>query len=331
MSVPYVDFLRAAHFRMSGIVRRAPKQPPLMRLGLVCADQAAIYLGPHAVGERSALLSSAWHARVSPRMRPPVGDNRDAGLDEYAGQAIESCVTKVSDQKNGAQLFHMGHSLGGTLAAIFCALGPRAARGLVLLGAPLSFEQGSSEFRDTLVSLVPSTFSDKEIVPGSLLSQVIAAASRPLWSRWMDAALSLADPSAMDIHARIERWVLDEVPLPGKQVSQIVGCLYREDRFCRGKPLIRGRTVGPSGLQVPLLAIVNTATTSYLWHQLLRLSIKCRTRTRKLLNIRARSASDCSTWRCLLGEAYTQVRPEILSWLEARSRPEAKLSSAASN
>ena len=34
-------------------------------------------------------------------------------------------------------------------------------------------------------------------------------------------------------HARIERWALDEVALPGKLVSDIVEQLYREDRFWR--------------------------------------------------------------------------------------------------
>lgn len=40
------------------------------------------------------------------------------------------------------------HHLGGTLAAIFCALEQESVRGLVLLGAPLCFAPGSSQFRD---------------------------------------------------------------------------------------------------------------------------------------------------------------------------------------
>lgn len=38
----------------------------------------------------------------------------------------------------------------------------------------------------------------------------------------------------MEIHARIERWALEEVALPGKLVREIVDELYRENRFCRG-------------------------------------------------------------------------------------------------
>src|SRR5215468_4257141 len=159
---------------------------------------------------------------------PPSSDGL-AGLDAYGGRAIDACVATISKQAKGAQPFLMGHSLGGTLAAIYCALEPRSVKGLVLLGAPLCFEPASSRFRDALVALIPEEFSETELVAGSLLSRISAVASPDtfVWSRWMDAALSLADHAAMDIHARVERWALDEVALPGKLVSQIFQWLYR--------------------------------------------------------------------------------------------------------
>jgi pimeloyl-ACP methyl ester carboxylesterase len=55
----------------------------------------------------------------------------------------------------------MGHSLGGTLAAIYCALKPQSIKGLVLLGAPVCFEQASSVFRDAVVSMIPTDLSEK--------------------------------------------------------------------------------------------------------------------------------------------------------------------------
>ena len=97
-------------------------------------------------------------------------------------------------------------------------------------------------------------------VPGSLLSQLSAFISPEtfVWSRTIDAALSVTDPQASEINARIERWALDEVPLSGKLVAQILQWLYREDRFCRNVLSIRDRTIGPSTLRVPTLAVVNT-------------------------------------------------------------------------
>jgi pimeloyl-ACP methyl ester carboxylesterase len=175
------------------------------------------------------------------------------GLDEYT-LAISEAVATIATAAQGAKPFLIGHSLGGTLAAIYAAFLPESIRGLVLLGAPLCFEPSANQFRDALVTLVPREICDTDPFPGSLLSHASALASPRtfIWSRLMDAAMSSADPLAMEIHARVERWALDEVPLPGKLVHQIINLLYRENRFCQrhfedwGKGYRPFQSVGPN-------------------------------------------------------------------------------------
>ena len=161
--------------------------------------------------------------------------NQNIGLDEYA-EAISECSARIARDEGGTKPFLIGHSLGGTLAAISSALIPERIKGLVLLGAPLCFEPATSQFRDGLVALVPPMLSETGRFPGSLLSYVatLAAPGTFIWSRLMDAALSLTDGEALEIHGRVERWTLDEIPLPGRSVSQIIRWLYCENRFCRG-------------------------------------------------------------------------------------------------
>ena len=74
------------------------------------------------------------------------------------------------------------------------------------------------EFRDALVSLIPPALSDGDPFPGSLLSFIATLASPGtfIWSRVIDTASRITDRQALEINARIERWALDEVPLPGK-------------------------------------------------------------------------------------------------------------------
>lgn len=192
---------------------------------------------------------------------PPRSGDDNVGLEEFADAIGEGIRRVASDLISGVRPFLMGHSLGGTIAAIFAALQPESIQGLILLGSPLCFRSGVSRFRDVLVSMVPAGLSETEPVPGSLLSQLSALASPEtfVWLRVIDAALSAPDLHASEIHARIERWALDEVPLSGKLVAQILQWLYREDCFCRNALSIRNRTVGPSSLRVPTLAIVNTS------------------------------------------------------------------------
>ena len=83
---------------------------------------------------------------------PPSPGDGNAGLAAYADKAIGEAAARLAEE-TGTQPFLMGHSLGGTFAAIFGALAPETARGLVLLGAPLCFRPGISRFRDAIVGL----------------------------------------------------------------------------------------------------------------------------------------------------------------------------------
>ncbi len=109
--------------------------------------------------------------------------------------------------------------------------------------------------------MIPPDQSEADIIPGSLLSHASAFAAPDtfVWSRLMDAAMSIDDLRALDVHARVARWALDEAPLPGRLVHQIAEWLYRENQFCRSTLTVLGRTIGPSYLDVPTLAVVNTA------------------------------------------------------------------------
>lgn len=189
---------------------------------------------------------------------PPEGDGSD-GIEDYV-EAIGAAGKAVAAAQPGAARFVLGHSLGGTLAAIACASQPEMARGLVLLGAPLSFEPGSSPFRDQVAAQKRPT-PEQGTVAGSQLSQSCAMLSPGtfLWNRWMDGALSLADPAAFDIHMHIERWALDEVALAGRLIHQMVDWLYRENRFQNGTLAIGGRMLGPGDLRLPVLAAVSDA------------------------------------------------------------------------
>jgi polyhydroxyalkanoate synthase len=349
-----IDAIRTAHFGISDTCRRAQANAlDALGLGPHECDFDVISSGPHwrlrkyrAPGAGPSLLivpapiKRAYIWDLTPSVSavryclhhglrvylvewlPPSGGDGHAGLDEYAGQAIAACAATVSSEADRAPPFLMGHSLGGTLAAIFCALEPLSARGLVLLGAPLCFERLSSRFRDTLVSIVPSRLPETDIVAGSLLSHVSAAASPAtfVWSRLMDAALSLADPSAMDIHARVERWALDEVALPGKLVNQIVQWLYRENRLCRGTLSVCGKTIEPSRTRTPTLAVVNTADEIAPPTSVAPFVEKMATHDTLIIEYPGEVGVALQHLAMLAGrQAFVRVWPQIISWLKTRS------------
>jgi polyhydroxyalkanoate synthase len=250
----------------------------------------------------------------------PSPGNGNAGLAEYADEAIGEAVARLA-RETGTQSFLMGHSLGGTFAAIFGALAPETARGLVLLGAPLCFRPGISRFRDAIVALSPSNVAEMEVVPGSLLSQLSAWASPEtfVWSRLLDATLSSADPLARAIHARVERWALDEVPLPVRLVDEILQWLYREDRLCQGSLSIRERIAGPSRLRLPTLAVVNPTDEIAPPASVLPFIEAIPGEDARVLEYPGEIGVGLQHLGIVVGrQAYARVWPEIISWLNAR-------------
>lgn len=250
----------------------------------------------------------------------PSDEAQSTGIGEYANDAISECVARVAHEMQGKAPFLFGHSLGGTLAAVFCAL-ERSVRGLVLLGTPLCFEPASSPFRDRLLTLYPRIPPSTKAVPGSLLSQVSALASPDtfLGARMRAPALSLFDPLTFEINARIERWLLDEVPLPGRLVAEIIQFLYREDRFCRGALPIGDRTVGPSTVQVPILAIVNSADAIAPLGSIKPFLDAVPAEEIRIIEFPGEKGISIQHLAILVGPwVYAHIWPEIFSWLDAR-------------
>jgi hypothetical protein len=74
-------------------------------------------------------------------------------------------------------------------------------------------------------------FIEVEVDPETGQISALAFPETFRWSRPIDAPFGLVDPRSMEIHDRVERWTLDEAPLPGRLVCQISRWLYGEDRF----------------------------------------------------------------------------------------------------
>jgi polyhydroxyalkanoate synthase len=122
----------------------------------------------------------------------------------------------------------------------------------------------------------------------------------------------------MDIHARIERWALDEVALPGKLVSEIVEWLYRENRFGRGVLEVGGQTIGPKNLAAPTLAVVNTADTVAPIHSVSPIGEALGSEKFAILEYPGETGVALQHLGILVGrEAHAQVWPKIIDWINA--------------
>jgi polyhydroxyalkanoate synthase subunit PhaC len=134
----------------------------------------------------------------------------------------------------------VGHSLGGTLAAITAALEAQLVSKLVLIGAPLKFAEQTGAL-GPIVLASPALPLDR--IPGSLLNMASIAADPQefVFGCYGDACACMADREALAIHLAVIRWSLDEFAPSGPLIRDVLQLLYREDQFARNALNLLGR------------------------------------------------------------------------------------------
>jgi polyhydroxyalkanoate synthase len=253
---------------------------------------------------------------------PPQPGLPGGNLEDYASTAIGACADRIAAEAGAGSLALMGHSLGGTFAAIFAATMPQSVKALVLLGAPLCFDPSSSRFSAAVADKGPASLGGTDIVPGSLLSEFCAFVSPEIfiWARFEDAARCFADPARFDTHMRIERWALDEVALSGRLVENVLQWLYRENRFYQGTLPMAGKLVGPSKIVSPTLAVITTADDVASLQSIKPFIAAMTANDARAMTYPGEPGVGLQHLGILAGrEAHARVWPEIMSWLKAHS------------
>ena len=141
-----------------------------------------------------------------------------------------------------------------------------------------------------------------------------------LWSRLVDLVLSVGDPDAWVVNARVERWALDEVPLPGRLVHEILEWLYRENRLCAGTLRIGDRILGPLALRVPLLAVFNREDAVAPLRSIVPFIDAMARGYAFLVEFPGEAGVGLQHLAILIGrQAHATVWPDIISWLHGHA------------
>lgn len=250
----------------------------------------------------------------------PGWQERRCGLDEYAGGLLKDCIDAAAAHARSDQVFLAGHSLGGTLAAIHGAWRPERVAGLVLIEAPLHFGAATGAFRKLLglgipaEALVPAGGR----LPGSLLSLISARAAPEAFhlGRYFDYLASLGSREKLQTHWRVERWTLDEFPLPCALFRDVVEQLYREDRFMGGELLIGGTRLGPGNVSVPLFSVYDPDSTVIPPQSILAFQQAVASREKELMPYLGDTGIALRHVGALVGaSAHQHIWPRIFDWL----------------
>jgi polyhydroxyalkanoate synthase len=257
----------------------------------------------------------------------PGQHEQNFGLAEYADRLILDCLEVIQAETGQPQLFLAGHSLGGTLAAIFSTLYPARVQGLILVGAPIHFGPEVGVF-GPLVTMSPRVQLLTTVlgnVPGSVLSMLsfMAAPATFGWVRWLDWLNSLPDSEAMQTYLRVERWTCDEMPLARRLVEEVVELLGCEDRFMQGRLLVGGKWAAPERVQAPVLSLVDARCRLVPPEAVLPFHQAVQSAETRVLWYQGDSGVSLQHVGLLVGrQAHQQLWPEVMRWIHAHWKAE---------
>jgi polyhydroxyalkanoate synthase subunit PhaC len=189
----------------------------------------------------------------------PEADDESLGLAQYAGAALGECLDTIRAETGQTNAFLAGHSLGGTLAAIFASLYPGRVRGLIEVEAPMEFGAGRMEAAlasGPHLSVIGASFGN---VPGTFLNLASAYADPMSFGAqpWLDLLASSASPQKNRLHWQVRRWTLDETPMARRLFEEVGETLYRENRFAERRLRVAGRLADPGAIDMPILAVLD--------------------------------------------------------------------------
>jgi poly(3-hydroxyalkanoate) synthetase len=225
---------------------------------IICAPFAvhratiADFAPGHSVVER---LRCAGISRVYVTdWRSATADMRFLSIDNY----LSDLNTAIDDLDGPVDL--VGLCQGGWLAALYAARFPSKVRRIVLVGAPIDLEAGSSQPSE-LTSVIPTS-----VFQGLVDAGLGLVPGRRLLDRWstlrdieLGQQLQCPDgPMQAGLPERFNLWRQQTVTLPGSYFLQVVQWLFKENRIARGEFVALGRKVSLASIRVPVFLLVGT-------------------------------------------------------------------------
>jgi polyhydroxyalkanoate synthase len=190
----------------------------------------------------------------------PDEEDADMGLAEFVCDELDWSIRETLRCAGSDELSLLGWCIGGTLAAMYCALHPQGAvRNALLLTTPIDPSQslyarwvGPDDFDVDLIAdsypAIPGAGID---VANKLMKPVTNYVTT--YRRLFQGILDGKDPRRS--YQAMAKWVADNPPFPARAYREWITWMYKENRLVSGRLQLRGRTVRLSDIEQNLLVV----------------------------------------------------------------------------
>lgn len=235
---------------------RAEGRPPVVLVPSLINRSYILDLEP----DRSlvAALSARGHPVYLVDWGVPGPEDAQEDVAYVVLELLHRSIDRVCRHARQPSAFVLGYCQGGTLAVLYAALRPARVRGLVALNTPVAFAAGG-RFRELVA---PEVFDvERAIDPDGLVPVTVLRPAFQLldpvggWTKFLAVEAAGDSPDRLRRVMARERWLEENVPLPGAFAREFVRAAYQEDRLLAGTWTLAGERVDLRRLVAPLLVV----------------------------------------------------------------------------
>lgn len=189
----------------------------------------------------------------------------DSGLafDDYALDYLPRAIRKMQAHSGSEEFSLLGWCIGAVLCTIYAAATPEAKlKNLLLLTAPLDFsKRDAGAFNMWLNEKyfnIDALVAHMGNIPGEMIDwgNKMLKPVENFVGNYIRLWDNLDDPRVVDSWQAMNTWVNDAVPFAGAAFRQWIVEFFRENKLIQGKLVMRGKTIDPLNITVPVLSVI---------------------------------------------------------------------------
>ncbi len=188
----------------------------------------------------------------------PSYEDRVLTLDQFIEDGVGGMVQYICQKHNVPQVNLLGHCMGGVLSIIYTALHQDKIAKLITLTAPVTARKGGVVSAWSYLSPIDPIIDTFGNVPAKLIRYTFIS-MKPYYEaiRWHRYYTNLdkGDAKALEIGNAVDKWVNDNVDIPGEFFRKFFKEMYMKDALVHGTMTINDRKVVLSNITCPVMNI----------------------------------------------------------------------------
>jgi polyhydroxyalkanoate synthase len=256
----------------------------------------------------------------------PGPEDSNLKFDDYVLDYLPRAIRKMKVVSGAQEFSLLGWCIGAILSTLYASLRPDdGLKNLILLTAPLDFTN-----RDcgSFIRWIDEQYFDLDklvatmgLISGEMLDYG-AKALKPVENyvgNYLRLWENIDNPKVVESWHAMNTWVTDLIPMSGATYRQLIGDFFRGNKLMKGEAVLRGERVDLGNIKASVLNVVAEQDHIVPPCESEGVMPLIGSQDKELLKIpgghigvMAGSAAVKRTW------------PRIETWLETRSRPEAK-------